>query len=154
MARVTGAHHYEERMLCMLMLLKLPRTRIIYVTSQPVSEEIIDYYLHLLPGIPATHARQRLTLFSSFDSTPTPPAAKILARPRLLARIRDAIPEVTTAHMSCFNVSALERTLTVQLGIPIYGCDPSLRPLGSKSGGRTIFREAGIAARRRSPLPS
>jgi hypothetical protein len=46
MARVTGAHHYEERMLCMLMLLKLPRTRIVYVTSQPVSEEIIDYYLH------------------------------------------------------------------------------------------------------------
>ena len=40
MARVTGAHHYEERMLCMLMLLKLPRTRIVYVTSQPVSEEI------------------------------------------------------------------------------------------------------------------
>ena len=59
MARVTGAHHYEERMLCMLMLLKLPRTRIVYVTSQPVFEEIIDYYLHLLPGIPATHARQR-----------------------------------------------------------------------------------------------
>ena len=67
MARVTGAHHYEERMLCMLMLLKMPRTRVIYVTSQPVSEEIIDYYLHLLPGIPATHARQRLSLFSCFE---------------------------------------------------------------------------------------
>ena len=144
MARVTGAHHYEERMLCMLMLLKLPRTRIIYVTSQPVSEEIIDYYLHLLPGIPATHARQRLTLFSCFDSTPKPLAAKILARPRLLARLRDAIPEAATAHMSCFNVSALERTLAVQLGIPIYGCDPALLPLGSKSGGRAIFREAGV----------
>ena len=123
MARVTGAHHYEERMLCMLMLLKMPRTRVIYVTSQPVSEEIIDYYLHLLPGIPATHARQRLSLFSCFDSTPKPLAAKILARPRLLARLRDAIPETATAHMSCFNVSELERTLAVQLGIPIYGCD-------------------------------
>jgi PGM1 C-terminal domain len=148
MARVTGAHHYEERMLCMLMLLKLPRTRIVYVTSQPVSDEIIDYYLHLLPGIPATHARQRLTLFSCFDSTPKPLAAKILARPRLLARLRDAIPETATAHMSCFNVSVLERTLAVQLGIPIYGCDPALLPLGSKSGGRAIFREAGV------PLPA
>jgi PGM1 C-terminal domain len=144
MARVTGAHHYEERMLCMLMLLKLPRTRIIFVTSQPVSEEIIDYYLHLLAGIPATHARQRLTLFSCFDSTPKALAAKILARPRLLARLRDAISEPATAHMSCFNVSALERTLAVQLGIPIYGCDPALLPLGSKSGGRAIFREAGV----------
>jgi hypothetical protein len=99
----------------------------------------------LLPGIPVTHARQRLTLFSCFDSTPKPLAAKILARPRLLARLRDAIPETATAHMSCFNVSELERTLAVQLGIPIYGCDPALLPLGSKSGGRAIFREAGIS---------
>jgi len=148
MARVAGIHHYEERMLCMLMLLKLPRTRIIYVTSQPLSEEIIDYYLHLLPGIPATHARGRLTLFSCFDSTPQPLAAKILARPRLLARLREAIQDVATAHMSCFNVSPLERTLAVRLGIPIYGCDPALLPLGSKSGGRAIFREAG------APLPA
>ncbi|WOJ88112.1 peptide ligase PGM1-related protein [Methylocapsa polymorpha] len=145
LARLTGAPHYEERMLCMLMLLKLPRTRIIYVTSQPMSEEIIDYYLHLLPGIPATHARRRLTLLSCFDSTSKPLAAKILARPRLLARLRDAIQEVATAHMSCFNVSPLERTLAVQLGIPIYGCDPSLLALGSKSGGRAIFREAGVS---------
>ncbi len=148
MARVTGAHHYEERMLCMLMLLKFPRTRIIYVTSQPVSEEIIDYYLNLLTGIPSTHARQRLMLFSCFDSAPKPLAAKILARPRLLARLRAAIPETATAHMSCFNVSSLERSLAVQLGIPIYGCDPALLSLGSKSGGRSIFREAGV------PIPA
>ena len=38
MAKVTGAHHYEERMLCLLLLLRLPRTRVIYVTSTPVSE--------------------------------------------------------------------------------------------------------------------
>ncbi len=62
----------------------------------------------------------------------------------MLARLRDAIPDAATAHMSCFNVSALERTLAVQLGIPIYGCDPALLPLGSKSGGRAIFREAGV----------
>jgi hypothetical protein len=52
-----------------------------------------------------------------------PLAAKILARPRLCARLGDTIPEAATAHMSCFNVSALERTLAVRLGIPIYGCD-------------------------------
>ncbi|WP_036257691.1 peptide ligase PGM1-related protein [Methylocapsa aurea] len=143
MARVSGAHHYEERMLCMLMLLKLPRTRIVYVTSQPVSDDIIDYYLHLLPGVPATHARQRLTLLSCFDSTPKPLAAKILARPRLVARLRDAIGAPASAHMSCFNVSPLERTLAVRLSLPIYGCDPALLPLGSKSGGRAILREAG-----------
>jgi hypothetical protein len=53
LANISGAHHYEERMLCYLMLLRLPRTQIIYVTSHSVPEPIIDYYLHLLPGIPA-----------------------------------------------------------------------------------------------------
>jgi hypothetical protein len=53
LAKVTGAHHYEERMLCLLLLLRLPRTRVIYVTSAPIPEAIIDYYLHLLPGLPS-----------------------------------------------------------------------------------------------------
>ena len=62
MAKISGVHHYEERMLCLLLLLRLPRTRVIYVTSTPIPEiSHIDYYLHLLPGIPGLHARQRLT---------------------------------------------------------------------------------------------
>jgi hypothetical protein len=46
--------------------------------------------------------------------------------------------------MACFTVSPLERTLAVQLGVPIFGCDPALLHLGSKSGGRRLFREAGV----------
>jgi hypothetical protein len=59
LAKISGIHHYEERMLCLLMLLQLPRTRIVYITSQPINEAIVDYYLHLLPGIPGQHARRR-----------------------------------------------------------------------------------------------
>jgi hypothetical protein len=29
MAKISGVHHYEERMLCLLLLLRLPRTRVI-----------------------------------------------------------------------------------------------------------------------------
>ncbi|MDQ4059583.1 MAG: peptide ligase PGM1-related protein [Pseudomonadota bacterium] len=145
MARISGAHYYEERMLCLLMLLRLPRTRVIYLTSRPIPEPILDYYLHLLPGIPAQHARRRLTLLSCHDGTPVALTAKLLARPRLLKRILEAIPDPSTAHMTCFNVTELERTLALRLGIPIYGCDPSLLHWGSKSGSRKIFREAGIA---------
>jgi hypothetical protein len=145
MARITGVHFYEERMLSMLMLLRLPRTRLIYLSSQPIADEIIDYYLHLLHGIPAQHARRRLTLLSCFDGSAQPLTAKILARPRLLARIDETIENPATAHLACFTVSALERTLAVRLGMPIYGCDPDLRALGSKSGGRRIMREAGLS---------
>src|SRR6187549_1032103 len=39
---VKGAIHYEERMLCMLLLLRMPRTRLIFVTSVPIDTSIID----------------------------------------------------------------------------------------------------------------
>jgi hypothetical protein len=143
-AKIAGAHHYEERMLGMLMLLRLPRTRLIYLTSQPIPEAIIDYYLHLLQGVPAQHARDRLTLLSCFDGSPRPLTAKLLERPRLMARLRDAIGDPAAAHIAAYVVSGLERSLAVQLGIPIYGCDPALQKFGSKSGGRKIMREAGV----------
>lgn len=144
LAKIEGVQHYEERLLCLLMLLRLPRTRLIYLTSLPVAPAIIDYYLHLLPGIPGSHARKRLTLLSCHDASTIPLSQKILERPRMLRRIREAIPVAERAHMTCFNASPLERTLAVQLGIPLYGCDPSLAYLGTKSGSRTLFRTAGI----------
>ncbi len=144
MEKISGVQYYEERMLCMLMLLRLPRTRVIFVTSTPVHPTIVDYYLHLLTDVPGAHARRRLALISCHDASNKPLTRKILERPRLMARIRRAIPEIGGAHMTCFNTSELERTLAVQLGIPIYGCDPALIDLGSKSGSREIFREAGI----------
>ena len=144
LSKISGAHHYEERMLCLLLLLRLPRTRVIYVTSEHISEAVIDYFLHLLPGVPHQHARQRLTLLSCHDASALPLTRKILDRPRLLARIEEALGDKALAHMACFNVSPLERTLAVRLGIPLYGCDPDLLPLGSKSGGRALFREAGV----------
>ncbi len=142
--KIAGVQYYEERMLCMLMLLRLPRTRVIFVTSTPVHPTIVDYYLHLLTDVPGAHARRRLALISCHDASKKPLTRKILERPRLISRIRRAISELGGAHMTCFNTSELERTLAVRLGIPIYGCDPALIDLGSKSGSREIFREAGI----------
>ncbi|MDX1741041.1 MAG: peptide ligase PGM1-related protein [Rhodothermales bacterium] len=144
LSRISGVHHYEERMLFMLMLLRLPTTHLIYVTSEPIAPTIIDYYLNLLPGIPTSHARNRLTLLSCFDASGKPLTQKILERPKLLQRIIQAIPDIETAHLTCFNATALERTLAVRLGIPLYACDPDLCWLGSKSGSRKIFRDAGI----------
>ncbi|MGJ5222037.1 peptide ligase PGM1-related protein, partial [Bradyrhizobium oligotrophicum] len=125
-------------------LLRMPRTRVIYVTSTAVSETIIDYYLHLLPGVPGGHARARLTLLSCDDASAAPLTHKILARPRLLARLRAALAQGGPAHMSCYTVTEPERRLALALGLPIYGCDPALRAWGSKSGSRRIFKEVGI----------
>jgi hypothetical protein len=142
--KLTGANQYEERLLCLLMLLRHPRTHIVYVTSQPIASSVIDYYLHLLPGIPFSHARRRLTLLSCYDSSRETLTEKILARPRLLEHIRGAIGNDRVAHMTCFIATPAERTLAVRLGIPLYACDPDLRHLGTKSGSREVLRRAGV----------
>jgi len=145
LAKVSGAHHYEERLLYNLMLLRRPATRLVFVTSQPISPSIIDYYLHLLSGVPSAHARRRLTLLSAYDADPLKPLSqKLLERPRLLERIRGAMGKAEEAHMVCFNSTTLERSVAVQLGIPLYANDPALSDLGTKSGCREVFREAGV----------
>ncbi len=145
LAKISGAHHYEQRMLSLLMLLRYPHAQVIYLTSETLPPAIVDYYLHLLEGVPRDHAARRLTLLCCHDASNRSLTAKILSRPRLIERIRQAIPDPAAAHMTCFNVSALERELALALGVPIYGCDPELLPLGSKSGSRRAFREAGVA---------
>lgn len=145
LAKVNGAFHYEERLLCLLMLLRMPRTHVTFVSSLPIDPFIVDYYLHLLPGITGFHARERLTLLSCYDLSPLSLTEKILHRQRLIERIKTSIPSGHEAHIACFNTTAFERTLAVNLGIPIYGCDPSLMHCGTKSGGRKIFLRAGVS---------
>ena len=144
LSKIKGAVYYEERMLCLLMLLRMPLTKIIYLTSMPVSDSIIDYYLHLLPGITGHHARQRLTMLSCYDASVKPLTQKVLERPRLIERIRQVVPDVNAAHLTCYNITSLEKTLAVQLGIPIFGTDPDKFYEGSKSGGRKNFRTSGV----------
>lgn len=144
LSKITGFMHYEERMLCLLMLLRMPTTRVIYITSMPIPEIIIDYYLHLLPGITGHHARKRLTLFSCFDASVKPLTQKILERPRLMERIKQQITDVASTHLTCFNITPLEKTLAVRLGVPLFGTDPDKFYEGSKSGARKTFKECSV----------
>jgi hypothetical protein len=144
LSKIKGIMYYEERMLCLLMLLRMPTTKLVYITSLPVADVIIDYYLHLLPGITGQHARKRLTLLTCFDASAKPLTQKILERPRLLERIRQQITDTSSAHLTCYNITPLEKTLAVQLGIPLFGTDPDKFYEGSKSGARKTFRECGV----------
>ncbi|MCU0526569.1 MAG: peptide ligase PGM1-related protein [Elainella sp. Prado103] len=141
--KVTGVHYYEERLLFSLIRLRNPRTRLIYITSQPIHPNVIDYYLQLLPGVPFSHARERLLLLCTYDTSHKPLTQKILERPRLIQRLRQAI-RTDCAYMTCFNSTVLERELAMQLGIPLLAVDPDLLYWGTKSGSRQIFAEAQI----------
>ena len=145
LAKISGVAFYEERLLFLLMRLRNPAARVLYLTSQPLPQEIVDYYLDLLVGVPASHARARLATMCVYDARPVPLTQKILERPRLVSRIRTWIGNPKRACMTCFNSSALEGSLAEELRIPLNGVDPSLVELGTKSGSRKVFREAGIA---------
>lgn len=144
LTRLVGAQHYEERQLSMLTWLRLPRAKVIFLTSAPVPESLVDYYLGMLTGVPYGHARRRLTLLSCNDNSDEALTRKILRRPRLVQRIRDAIPDRSVTHLTAFNTTPDEITLAVQLGVPLYGCDPALNHLGTKSGSRRIFAAANV----------
>ena len=135
---------YEERFLFLLLLLRQPRARLIYVTSQTILPSIIDYYLDLLPGVIPSHARQRLFLPSPMDGSVRPLSDKLLERPRLIERIRSLIMDPDRAHLVPFNTTNREKELALRLGIPMYGADPKFFPLGTKSGCRRIFMEENV----------
>ncbi|GCD88249.1 peptide ligase PGM1-related protein [Nocardioides sp. LS1] len=135
---------YEERFLFLLVLLRQPRLRMVYVTSMPIAPEIIEYYLALLPGVIPSHARARLSLVSVNDASPRSLSEKLLQRPRLLARIAAMVPNPARSHLLPYNTTELERDVALSLGIPMYGADPRLAPLGSKSGCRRMFAEIGV----------
>ena len=143
--KLEGASHYEERLLFLLIRLRNPQARMVYVTSRPVHPLILEYYFQLLAGIPASHARSRLTLLCAHDASPRSLTEKILERPRLIQRIRYGIGDPNRAFLTVYNSTPLERRLSVLLGIPLNGLDPEFESLGTKSGSRRVFRQAGVS---------
>lgn len=134
----------EERLLFLLLLLRQPRLRMVYVTSMPISDSIIEYYLSLLPGVIPSHARARLTLVSVGDASPLSLTEKLLARPRLVAQIAAMVPDPFRCHLIPYTSTTKERDLALLLGIPMYAADPRLFDLGTKTGCRRVFAEAGV----------
>ncbi|MEZ5315971.1 MAG: peptide ligase PGM1-related protein [Vicinamibacterales bacterium] len=135
---------YEERFLFLLLLLRQPRARLVYVTSQAIHPEVVDYYLGLLPGVIASHARARLFLVTPLDGSSETLTAKLLARPRLIQEIRGLIPDPRHAHLVPYSTTPLERELAVRLGIPMYGADAKFHHFGTKTGGRRLFAEEDV----------
>jgi PGM1 C-terminal domain len=135
---------YEERLLVLLLLLRQPRLRIVYVTSMPISPKIVEYYLGLLTEVIPSHARTRLSLISVGDASPQPLSEKLLERPRLLSLIRSLVPNPLRSHLVPYNTTALERDIAIALGIPMYAADPRCSPLGTKSGCRRLFADLGV----------
>ena len=136
---------YEERFLCLVLsLLRAPRSRVIYVTSQPIHPRVLDYYFGLVPELDTPDARARFSSVSLVDGRNEPLSRKLLARPGALRRIRALIGDPEIAFLLPFCMTDDEANLAVALGLPVYGSDPELNRLGTKSGSRQIFADEGV----------
>jgi hypothetical protein len=136
---------YEERFLCLVLsLLKAPRSRVIYVTSQPIHPRVLDYYFGLVPDLDTPDARSRFSTVSLVDGRNEPLSRKLLARPGAIRRIRGLIGNPELAFILPFCMTTDEVRLAESLELPIYGCDPELLWLGTKKGSRRVFEEEGV----------
>lgn len=136
---------YEERFLCLVLsLLRAPRSRVVYVTSQPIHPRVLDYYFGLVPELDTIEARSRFLPVSLVDGRNEPLARKLLARPGAIRRIRGLIGDSELALILPFCMTDDEVELAVRLGLPIYGSDPDLNWLGTKTGSRRVFEEEDV----------
>lgn len=135
---------YEERPLSFLFDLHDPSLELIYITSLPVAPGTIDYYFSLLPRRLRPSARRRLRFVSLGDGRSRPLSEKLLDRPRVLEHIRRTLAGSKVAYLMPYNSTALERDIALALDVPLYGTDPRQAWLGTKSGSRALFAQAGV----------
>jgi hypothetical protein len=140
--KITGIQHYEERMLFTTLFLRRPRHRLVYITSVPIDEAIVEYYLRFLPD--PSDARNRLDLVSLGDGGDEPLTHKLLRRPDAVRRVRELV-DGHDAYVLPFNVTAAEGHLADALDLPFHGAGPDLAWMGSKTGSRQVARRAGVA---------
>ncbi|MEW1839601.1 peptide ligase PGM1-related protein [Nonomuraea angiospora] len=138
--RITGARSYEERLLFLLLTLREPGVKVVYLSSAPIDPDIIDYYFTFLPD--PDDAAKRLTLISLDDPWSQPLTKALLARPDALEQVRAAIEG--DAWLVPFVLSELEEELASLLNVPLYGPATALAYYGSKSGAREVGHEAGV----------
>jgi len=144
LAKVPGVVMYELRLLWHLYMLRNPKVRIVFCTSQHVPPELVDYYLRYIPGeVSVESCRSRLLMLACNDQRASSVTEKLLSRPRMIQRIRNFI-DVDNAHMTCFNSTDTEAELADKLGVPLLGNSSDLAIWGLKVGNRQIFREAGV----------
>jgi hypothetical protein len=138
--KITAIEFYAERMLYALLWLRHPEMRIVYITSSPVDQAVVDYYLSF---VDEPTARERLTLVSLDDPEAASISAKLLSRPELIEHIRSVVGD-DDAYILPFNVTSLEVQVSHLLGMPLYGPRADHVWWGSKSGARSLARDAGL----------
>ena len=126
-----------------LMLRRIPSCEYVLITSHDPGDDVLDYYARLADPADPADIRRRLHIALVPDPSPRGVAEKLLDRPDLVAALKERI-DGRSAILEPWNVTQAEVQLALQLGTPLNGTSPDLWPLGFKSAGRKLFRDAGV----------
>lgn len=140
-ARLLQLEH--RQLLQLLTLARVPGSRMIFVTSSRPSQQVVDYYLSLLPRRRRRDVLSRLQFLEVPDPRPLSVTAKLLERPDLVAELRHLV-RGRVAYIDPWNVTEDESRLAHLLGLPLNGTPSQLWSLGFKSSGRRILRAVGV----------
>jgi hypothetical protein len=139
--RIPALEH--RQLLTMLSLARLPGAEMVFVTAERPTQRVMAYYLSFVEDALRDGVRARFHVVEVPDDTPRSITAKLLDRPDLLATIR-SMTRGRLAFIEPWNVTHLEMQVAERLGLPLNGTPASLWPLGFKSNGRRIMRDAGV----------
>jgi len=145
LSNVSGLRFYEERMLFFIFLLKYKKTKIVYVATEGFNEKLFDYYLSMISSSPEDLAekKSRLIYIPIDDQTNDALTRKILKQKKFINRIKKQIINPETTILRCYNPTEAERKLSLLLGVPLFGSNQKYDFVGTKSGGRKVFKLAG-----------
>ena len=133
----------EHRYLLAMMVLNRITCDVVLVVSQAPEPEVLDYYYSLLSEERRDWARAHLQVLEISDPSHRSIAEKLLDRPDLVDELRRLLAG-RPAFIEPWNVTDAEVAVALALEAPINGSAPRLWPLGFKSEGRRLFREAGV----------
>lgn len=133
----------ENRYLYGILSARQPAKRVVYLSSLPVRQDVVDGYLALVDPADRHAVTERSFVASPDDTSRRSLAEKVLDRGDLVDALRKFIGD-ELALIEAWNVTDCETALAVAIGAPIHGTDPRLRTLATKSNGRRLLREAGV----------
>lgn len=138
-----GVELYEERQLYHLLLLADPSFRVIFLSTHPICQDVIRYYLTLdnCSNVVLNDRLSRLFLLSpgDFDLTASKLSDIVAKDSKLIATIRDIINRVSrgpesAAGLNVFCGSDAADNLASQLGLRLLEASGNTLYYGSKQG--------------------
>jgi hypothetical protein len=139
--KIVAIDLYEMRSLWQILYAVKKNIHVLYLSSNPVETENVKHLLKCV-GLDK-EVRSRISFYDLADFGGLNLSEKVINSGKFLNILEKQIEKFPTFLMP-FNYTDIERRLAGMLGIPVFGCHPTLNYWQTKSGNKTIFRRADI----------